>query len=116
MRVSINKALNFFNSVYNEDVNQIFASTVQPVVERSSTFGKLQVQDVDLLQNLFGFVECLATTLSQRAEPVPLVADALTASIHADAIVIVQCADVERRIVKKLVIIRELKSIYYLSS
>lgn len=43
MRVRVYQTLYFFHSVNNENVNQIFASAVQPVVEWSGAFGELQV-------------------------------------------------------------------------
>lgn len=56
MLVSIDQTLNFLYSVNNEDVNEIFARSVQPVIEWSSPFGEFQMENVDLLHHSFGLV------------------------------------------------------------
>lgn len=93
VRMSVDESLDLFDSVHNENVNQVFAGAVQPVVERSSPLGEFQVQNIDLLQDTFGVVQRLTAALGESAKTVPLVADALATGIYADAVVIVQSAE-----------------------
>lgn len=90
--VSIDEPLDLLDSMNDENVDQIFPGAVEPIVEWSSTFRKLQVQDIDFLEYPLGVVEGLATPLSQSSQSVPLVADALAASINTDAVVVLQSA------------------------
>lgn len=63
-----------------------------PVVERSSAFSELEVQQIDLLKHAFGVVQRVAATLRERAQAVPLRADALASRVHARYFVVLQSA------------------------
>lgn len=63
-----------------------------PVVEWSSALGELEVQKVDLLEHALGVVERVAAALRERAQAVPLRADALAARVHWRHVVVLQCA------------------------
>lgn len=90
--MSIDEPLDFLNSMNNENVHQILPGAIQPVIKRRSTLSKLQVQNVDLFKYPFRVIQRLSTSLSQSPQSVPLVADALAASIYTDAVVIFQGA------------------------
>lgn len=64
----------------------------EPVVEGSSTFGKLEVQEVDLLEHALRVVQRVAAALGERAQPVPLRADPLAARVHARYFMVLQSA------------------------
>lgn len=90
--MGVDEALNFLDGVHDEDVDKILASAVEPVVERRSALGELQVKNVDLLEDAFCIVQSLTATLSQGSQSVPLVADALATGVNTDTVVIIQCA------------------------
>lgn len=58
----------------------------------SGTLGEFQMQNVDLLQNSFGFVKSLASALGQGSKSVPLVTDALASAVDRGAVVVLQGA------------------------
>lgn len=91
--MSVDESLDLLHGVHDEHVHQVLASSVQPVVEGSGALRELQVQDVDLLQDALGIVQRLATALSQGAQTVPLVADALTTRVYGDAVVVLKGAE-----------------------
>lgn len=93
--VRLHQALDLFHRVHDEHVDEILASAVQPVVERSGALGELEMKDVDLLEDALGVVELLATTLRESAEAVPLVADALATRVDRGAVVVLQGAGME---------------------
>lgn len=55
-----------------------------------SSLGKLKVKNVNLLKNLLGLIQSLSPALSQTAQSVPLITDALGTSIHTHAVVVFQ--------------------------
>lgn len=59
-----------------------------PVVEGRGPLGELEMQQVDLLQHALGVVQRVAAALRQRAQPVPLRADALAARVHTRHVVV----------------------------
>lgn len=61
--MSVDQTLDFFNRVYNEDINQVLSGSIQPVVEWSGAFGKLQVKDIDLFHDAFSIIQSLPSSL-----------------------------------------------------
>lgn len=61
-----------------------------PVVEGRGALGELQMQHVDLLEHALGVVQREAAALRERAQPVPLPADALAARVHRAHLVVLQ--------------------------
>ncbi len=82
LRMRVNQALDLVECVHDEHVDKVLARAVQPVVEGRGSFGELQVERVDALENFLRLVHAVAAGLGERAQPVPLVADLLTPSMR----------------------------------